>query len=78
MNDIIFRCVCCDFHTRGTEEQAKIFNCRKCKHDEWEKVGVLIEHEMFFHVETGELVHIEQLTRAQKVAVGLFVSPSNA
>jgi hypothetical protein len=78
MDAIIFRCVCCDHMARGTEEQAELFNCRKCQHDEWEKAGILIEHEMFFYVESGELVHIDKLTRAQKVAVGLKVPASHA
>jgi len=73
MEGTIYKCRCCDHRAVGTEEQVKIFNCKKCGHDEWEKVGQQIEFEQFYYVDTGELVHISKLTREQKVTVGISV-----
>ena len=78
MTTLIFNCRCCDHKCSGTKEQAELFNCRRCQCGEWDEVGVLVEQEMFFYIETGETVHIDKLTRAQKVAVGLKVPPSHA
>ena len=78
MTTLIFNCRCCNHKCSGTKDQAELFNCRRCEHTEWDEVGVLVDREMFFYIETRQLVHIDKLTRKQMVDVGLPVPASHA
>ena len=73
MDGTIYKCPCCDDRTVATEDQIKIFGCKECGHHDWEKIGEQIEYEQFYYIDSGNLVHVSKLTRAQMVSFGLPV-----